>query len=89
MQARNIFDNVVVNSSMIIACLFFMIVSGAEIGRFVAMMRNPSLILKTCVAFDLLQVKEISICLLNFDMHIQDHMILLVSLILLFIISRK
>lgn len=54
MQARNIFDNVVVNSSMIIACLFFMIVSGAEIGRFVAMMRNPSLILKTCVAFDLL-----------------------------------
>jgi len=30
--------------------------SGAEIGRFVAMLRNPSSILKACAAFALLQV---------------------------------
>jgi hypothetical protein len=30
--------------------------SGAEIGRFVAMLRNPSPILRACAAFALLQV---------------------------------
>ena len=33
-----------------------MLLSGAEIGRFVAMLRNPSSILKSCAAFALLQV---------------------------------
>lgn len=33
-------------------------VSGAEIGRFVAMLRNSSSILKACAAFALLQVKR-------------------------------
>ncbi|KAL6322334.1 hypothetical protein AAG906_007887 [Vitis piasezkii] len=32
-----------------------MLLSGAEIGRFVAMLRNPSSILKSCDAFALLQ----------------------------------
>lgn len=34
---------------------FFITVSGAEIGRFVAMLRNPSPTLKACAAFALLQ----------------------------------
>lgn len=33
-----------------------MLLSGAEIGRFVTMLRNPSSILKSCAAFALLQV---------------------------------
>ena len=37
---------------------FWLFLSGAEIGRFVAMLRNPSSILKTCAAFALLQVTE-------------------------------
>lgn len=35
---------------------YFLGHSGAEIGRFIAMLRNPSSILKACAAFALLQV---------------------------------
>lgn len=34
----------------------FLFLSGAEVGRFVTMLRNPSSILKACAAFALLQV---------------------------------
>lgn len=36
--------------------LVFALLSGAEIGRFVAMLRNSSSVLKACAAFALLQV---------------------------------
>jgi hypothetical protein len=38
----------------------FLFFSAAEIGRFVAMLRNPSSILKACSAFALLQVNLFS-----------------------------
>lgn len=39
--------------------MFFVnILSGAEIGRFVSMLRNQSPVLKACAAFALLQVKH-------------------------------
>lgn len=38
--------------------------SGAEIGRFVSMLRNPYSILKACAAFALLQVDDYSLPLM-------------------------
>ncbi|KAG4378037.1 hypothetical protein GLYMA_18G253400v4 [Glycine max] len=44
--------------------------SGAEIGRFITMLRNPSSILKACAAFALLQVTIASSNILNFPLYI-------------------
>lgn len=43
-------------SSLFTGFIYPILLSGAEIGRFVAMLRNPSSVLKACAAFALLQV---------------------------------
>lgn len=47
------------NIFLVFYFLHFIFLSGAEIGRFIVMLRNPSSVLKACAAFALLQVDDI------------------------------
>lgn len=51
------FNNLVKESKVLLFSHFYVYFSGAEIGRFVAMLRNASPILRSCAAFALLQVE--------------------------------
>ena len=55
--------------------------SGAEIGRFVAMLRNPSSILKACAAFALLQVIFLAETLKNASSNLFEFIIIYIFLL--------